>query len=183
MCYYHVTPQLQIERMSIPIERQSEQEMRQHRCCFTGHRPQKLTRTEEEIIAELEEEIESAIRSGYTTFITGMAYGVDIWAGEIVVRLRQDDPRIRLIASVPFPGFESRWSREWKQRYQALLDKADLVCFVCNSYRPSAFQKRNEWMVNHASRVIAVFSGAPSGTKNTIEYAKKEGVSLHILSA
>ena len=169
--------------MSIPIECHSEQEKRQHRCCFTGHRPQKLTRTEEQIKTELEEEIASAIRSGYTTFITGMAYGVDIWAGEIVVRLRQDNPRIKLIASIPFPGFENRWAWAWRQRYQRLLDQADYIRFTCAAYSPYAYQKRNEWMVDHASRVIAVYNGAPSGTKNTIEYAKKEGVSIHILSA
>ena len=134
-------------------------------------------------MTELEEEIASAIRSGYTTFITGMAYGVDIWAGEIVVRLRQDNPRIKLIASIPFPGFENRWALEWQQRYQSLLVQADFIRFTFTAYRPYAYQKRNEWMVDHASRVIAVYNGTPSGTRNTIEYAKKEGVSIHILSA
>ena len=28
----------------------TEKELRQHRCCFTGHRPEKLNRTENEVI-------------------------------------------------------------------------------------------------------------------------------------
>ena len=40
----------------------------------------------------------------------------------------------------------------------------------------ACFQIRNEWMVNHAARVIAVFNGEKSGTKNTIDYAVKVGV-------
>lgn len=35
----------------------SESEMRLHRACFTGHRPEKLTQPESEIIAGLEREI------------------------------------------------------------------------------------------------------------------------------
>jgi len=33
-------------------------------------------------------------------------------------------------------------------------------------------------MVNHAARVIAVFNGEKSGTKNTIDYAVKVGVPI-----
>lgn len=100
--------------------------MRLHRCCFTGHRPQKLRRSETEIKADLESAIQQAITDGYTTFITGMAYGVDIWAGQIVVRLRKSNPALHLIAAVPFRGFEDRWSADWKRAYQELLEQVDL---------------------------------------------------------
>ena len=74
----------------------SEQELRNHRCCFTGHRPEKLTRTEEDVKRSLEAAILKAIKDGYTTFITGMARGVDIWAGQIVLKFRQSNPELRL---------------------------------------------------------------------------------------
>ncbi len=88
----------------------SEQELRPRRCCFTGHRPEKLKRTEEEIKKCLEEAILKAIKDGYTSFVTGMARGVDVWAGQIVLRLRQSNPKLRLIAALPYPGCDSRWS-------------------------------------------------------------------------
>lgn len=68
----------------------TEQEKRQHRCCFTGHRPEKLNMPETEVIAWLESEIRKAIDDGFVTFISGMARGVDIWAAEIVLRLRDE---------------------------------------------------------------------------------------------
>lgn len=105
----------------------TEQEKRLRRCCFTGHRPQKLNRAESDIKRDLEDAIKSAISNGYSTFITGMAYGVDIWAGEIVVRLREANPDLHLIAAVPFSSFYARWSNDWKERYEALLEKADFV--------------------------------------------------------
>lgn len=161
----------------------TEREMRMHRCCFTGHRPQKLRRTKEEIQADLENAIQQAITDGYTTFITGMAYGVDIWAGQIVVRLRKRNPALHLIAAIPFRGFEDRWSSDWKRAYQELLEQADLVKYICPGYNAGAYQRRNEWMVDHSSRVIAVFNGEPSGTKNTIDYAQSISVPVVLLSA
>lgn len=160
----------------------SEEEKRKRRCCFTGHRPQKLTRSEAAIKADLEKAILEAIEKGYQTFITGMAYGVDIWAGEIVVRLRQHNSDLHLIAAVPFPGFESRWSRELKERYTDLLGKADLIRYICPSYHAGAYQKRNEWMVDHSAFVIAVFNGEKSGTKNTIDYAARCGVQVRYIN-
>ena len=53
----------------------SEEEKRLHRCCFTGHRPEKISATEEEVKAWLEEKIDQAIADGYTTFISGYAMG------------------------------------------------------------------------------------------------------------
>lgn len=80
----------------------SEAEKRKHRCCFTGHRPEKLAQSETEVKEWLRLQIERAVADGYTTFITGMAMGVDIWAGQIVAEMKKNDPRLRLIAAVPW---------------------------------------------------------------------------------
>ena len=156
----------------------SESEMRLHRCCFTGHRPEKLHRSEKAIRADLEQEICKAITDGFTVFITGMARGVDLAAGEIVLKLRKEGFPVRLICASPYPGFEHSWSGEWQRRYNAVIEDADLVRYICHGYNRGCFQKRNEWMVDHSARVIAVFNGQPSGTKNTIDYAHWQGVSV-----
>lgn len=155
---------------------ESEAEKRKHRCCFTGHRPEKLYRPEREITIELESEIRQAIKDGYVTFITGMARGVDLWAGEIVLRIREEGHPIHLICACPFPGFEESWSMAWKKRYHAVISAADLVLFISPKYNRGCFQIRNEWLVNHSARVIAVFNGQPGGTRNTIDYAMRQEV-------
>ena len=152
--------------------------MRSRRCCFTGHRPEKLKRSEKEIKKGLEEAILKAIHDGYTTFITGMARGVDIWAGQIVIRLRQENPDLRLIAALPYPRCDSRWSANWRRQYAEVLEAADLVEAISPVYSMASFQKRDEWMVDQSSRVFAVYDGAPGGTKNTIDYATKCGVKV-----
>lgn len=77
----------------------TEAEKRMHRCCFTGHRPEKLQAPEGVVTAALEKEIRQAIADGFNVFITGMARGVDIWAAEIVLRLRDAGEAVRLICA------------------------------------------------------------------------------------
>jgi len=159
----------------------TEEEKKKTRCCFTGHRPQKLHRPIDDIKVDLENEILSSINAGYTTFITGMAYGIDIWAGNIVVRLKDRFPDLKLIAAVPFPEFPDGWEKEWKVRYGKLLEKADLVKVMASEYSDGAYQARNEWMVDHSSKVIAVYDGTAGGTRNTIYYARKNHVFVRYL--
>ena len=51
----------------------TERELRQHRCCFTGHRPEKLEQPEAVVVEVLKKEIRTAIADGFQTFISGMA--------------------------------------------------------------------------------------------------------------
>ena len=102
-----------------------------------------------------------------------MARGVDLWAAEIVLALRDEGVAVRLICASPYRGFESRWSREWQERYCMVMERADLVRFICPGYSGDCFQRRNQWMVDHSARVIAVCNGQPSGTQNTIDYARR----------
>lgn len=127
-------------------------------------------------MAALEKETRQAIADGFSVFISGMARGVDIWAAEIVLRLRDAGEAIRLICACPYQGFERGWKQSWQDRYKAILSTADLVRYICPGYSRSCFQQRNEWMVDHAARVITVWNGQPSGTKNTIDYARRMGV-------
>lgn len=87
---------------------------------------------------------------------------------------------IKLICAIPFEGFEKRWP-EWEGRYNAIMEKADLVRFICKGNVRGSHQIRNVWMVDHSARVIAVFSGEKSGTKNTIDYAKRVGVEIEYI--
>lgn len=154
----------------------TEQELRQHRCCFTDHRPENLDRPEADVIEGLKKEIRTATADGFRTFISGMARGVDLWAAEIVLALRDKGAAIWLICASPYQGFEGRWSWEWREQYRRVMNRADLIRFICPGYSRDCFQRRNEWMVDHSARVIAAYNGGPGGTRNTVEYAMRHSV-------
>ena len=156
----------------------TEAEKRLKRCCFTGHRPEKLGCSEAEAFRLLKHAIADAYASGHRTFISGMARGIDIWAAELVLEERAKHPDIHLICALPHPDFETRWRAEWQERYRNVLSKADLVKTICPAFSMSSYQKRNEWMVDHSNLVLAFYTGERGGTANTIRYAEMHGVEV-----
>lgn len=155
-----------------------ETEKRLHRCCFTGHRPEKLSLSEAEVKPLLEKAIDTAIENGFTTFITGMAPGVDIWAAEIVLEKRKHNTALHLICAVPHPGFENKRGEYEKERYIRIIQSADYVTTISDHYFRACYQRRNEFMVDHSNLVIAVWNGERSGTKNTVDYANRKGIKV-----
>ena len=157
----------------------TETEKRLRRVCFTGHRPEKLNIAEIEVKDRLRKAIQQSIRDGFTTFISGMARGVDMWAAEIVLEERENNDNIKLICASPFEGFEKSWSFNERQRYNYILQNADYIKYVCSHYSRQCFQIRNVWMVDHSARVIAVYNGESGGTRNTIKYALNNSIEIH----
>lgn len=110
-----------------------------HICCFTGHRTEKLQRSEDEIKINLCGAIKRLISDGYDTFISGMAQGVDIFAAEIVLALKKNNPSVKLICAIPFPGFEQRWTQIWQNRYYSVLHSADAVEYISPKFYRGCF--------------------------------------------
>ena len=149
-----------------------------HACSFTGHRPEKLDMRPSRVISWLEEEIRNAVNAGYTDFISGMQRGVDIWAAEIVLKLKAEGKPVKLIAACAWNGMEDRWEQNWQERYKAILKEADKIVYVSKYPGRAAFFERNHWMVDHSSRLIGVYTGALGGTKETVWYAKNNGLEV-----
>ncbi len=120
----------------------------------------------------LKHEIIRAIKKdGIRHFLTGMALGVDTWAAEIVLSLRKQFP-VTLEAVLPCEGQNARWPLESRRRYQSIITQCDKVMLLQTRYTPDCFDSRNRYMVDHSDLIIAVWNGSPSGTGNTISYAR-----------
>ncbi|HHV50172.1 MAG TPA: SLOG family protein [Candidatus Avimonas sp.] len=157
-------------------------------CCISGHRPEKLPFgwRDEAAYSKLKNairlEIIKAAESGYRNFISGMALGVDTWAAEEVVNLREQGFDVRLIAALPCPEQDSRWPKDARERFKNLLAKADGVYVISDRYTPFCMGARNLWMVEHSSLLIAVFNGRQSGTYNTIFHAECFGLNIVVIN-
>ncbi len=163
--------------------------MRERTCCFSGHRPESLPDNGNEhsagvyaIRAALYEKIDRAVEVGYTHFISGMSRGIDFWMAERVLSLREQNPTLSLEAAIPCDAQADRWSAEDQWRYGEILRRADRVTRVQREYSRDCFQKRNRYMVDSSSLLIAAWNGAPSGTGNCIRYARTQGVKLDIMN-
>lgn len=100
--------------------------------------------------------------------ISGMALGWDQAVAWAALRLE-----IPLIAALPFKGQERSWSSWQKQQYEEILSKAARIHVVCPWSFTIAYQRRDEWMVNRADEILALWDGSPSGTGYTIKYAEE----------
>lgn len=159
----------------------TENEKRLLRCSFTGHRPEKIIGSEAAVKEALGQAIDAALCAGKRIFISGMARGVDIWAAELVLERKRQNSDLHLICALPHPDFEKRWSLHWQRRYCAVLRQADLIRKISTSFSMASYQKRNVWMVDHSSLVIAVFNGEAGGTKKTIDYAMEQGIEVNLI--
>ena len=147
----------------------------EHTCCFTGHRPEKITEDVDVIKTNLRKEILKAIKLGYDTFLTGMAPGTDTWAADIVLEIKKENTNIKLICAIPFRGVERNRTPELQARFHEILEASDGAEYMSEKYKRWVFLARDEWMVDHSSYVIAVFNGSKGGTEHTIDYARKNG--------
>lgn len=103
--------------------------------------------------------------------ISGVALGWDSALADAALFLK-----LPLVAAVPFKGQEARWSPKHKTRYWAFLERAQSVEVICEGgYAPWKLQKRNEWMVDRADLVLALFDGTSGGTANCVAYAERKG--------
>ena len=150
--------------------------------CFTGHRPQKLPcgfNEDHPVSLRIKSQLRRLIvgiieKKNATKFISGMAIGVDQWAAEIVLELKEEYPNITLEAAVPCKNQTASWNVKNKERYERLLSHCDIVTMLQEQYTADCMQKRNEYMVQKADYIIAVWNGKASGTGNTIKYAVRQ---------
>lgn len=164
---------------------------KQNTCCFSGHRPGKLPFRYDEghldclrLKVSLIGEVDKMRRRGGTTFLTGMAQGIDLIAGELVLDMKRayPDDKIRLVAVVPYEGQANRWTADYRERYFSILSKADKVVTLQKRYTDFCMQERNRYMVHASSHLIAVWNGTKGGTKYTVDYAIKKGLTIILIN-
>ena len=159
-------------------------------CCFTGHRFQKLPfganeqnerclKLKETLKAEIEKQI---TENGVSHFISGMAIGVDMFAAEIVLELKAAYPYITLEAAIPCETQAIKWSEPFRNRYFDIVEKCDKETLIQKHYDPGCMNRRNRYMVDHSDIVIAVWDSRPSGTGNTVKYAKGQNKPVIIIN-
>jgi len=158
---------------------------RDNSCCFSGYRPEKLPWGSDESALrclELKDKLivaaEQRVFSGIRHFICGMARGCDTFFCEAVFFLRERHVGLTVEAAIPYDQHGSGWREDDRRRYLNLLGQCDFVSYVSGEYSRGCMLRRNRYMVDNSSVLIAVFDGKPGGTKNTLGYAMKSGLEV-----
>lgn len=162
---------------------------RETTCCFTGHRPNKLPWRDNEgdprcgaLKEKMAAALEDAYEKGYRHFICGMALGCDLYFGEAVLALREAKGDVTLEAAIPCEEQAARWKERDRNRYFALVEQSDFETMVQRHYDPGCMQRRDRYMVDQSSMLIAAYDGATlGGTMYTLTYALRQGLETVIL--
>ena len=158
-------------------------------CCFTGHRPDRLPWGEEEndlrcqaVKEQMFQAIEQLYEAGVRHFISGMARGSDLYFAEAVLALREQRSDITLECARPCESQANRWPNRERERYEAILNCCNYETLVQHRYDRGCMMRRNRYMVDHSSWVLAVYDGIPKGgTAQTLAYAMKQRKKIRMI--
>jgi len=146
----------------------------------TGHRPQKLSPTQNEWVAGELERVAVKLRdqNGMQYGISGLALGADTAWGFATVFAWCE-----LWAFLPFPQQADRWNDEQKQAWRELRGRAAHEVIIAEEYSKAALFNRNTAMLNNADLVVAAYDPGQraSGTGSAVAEAGHMGLPiLHV---
>ena len=146
-------------------------------CAFTGHRILGGDFDENKLLSVVTE----LIGRGYDTFLVGMAIGFDTACYKLLEFLRGKF-KIRLIACIPCEQQDLKFDIKQKTEYRKMLASADEKIYVSKEYTKTCMFKRNMFMVDNASVLIAYLKNDKGGTYNTVKYAERKGVNIIMIN-
>ena len=161
---------------------------REHTCCFTGHRPDKLPWGTDErdprcaaLKRSIARELEGLYLRGCRQFISGMARGSDLYFAEAVLELKEKYPAVTLEGAVPCQSQADHWPEGERARWRSILDRCDLETMVQQNYDRWCMHRRDRYMVDRSAAILAVFDGTPGGTMYTLNYAMNKKLEILLL--
>ena len=161
---------------------------RETTCSFTGHRPEKLPWRGDEsdprclaLKERLAAAVEDAYDRGMRHFLCGMARGADFYFCDAVLELRERRSGVTLEAGIPCEEQAARWSERERERWFSLVERCDGETMLQHHYDKGCMLRRNRYLVDHSSMLIAVYDGMLGGTMYTLSYAMKQGLETVIL--
>lgn len=145
--------------------------------CFTGHR--EIDAAEAKYVPSLLKDIiRELISRGATRFLAGGAMGFDTIAALCVLELKSEFPQIKLELILPCKNQSARWNDRHRLVYDMILERADRVEFLHESYTPACMHDRNRRLVDNADLVVAYLVHSGGGTAYTVAYALQSGKEL-----
>lgn len=117
----------------------------------------------------------SLIERGYDTFLIGMAIGFDTLCFQILEKIREEKD-IKIIACIPCKEQDKKFNQAQKAEYARLIKSADGKVLISKEYNQRCMQKRNEFLVNNSSLLVAYLNRDFGGTANTVNYAKSKNL-------
>lgn len=152
----------------------TEKDMINLTCCFTGHRI--IEKNDFKSLKQsLDETVNKLAEEGYIYFGAGGALGFDALAAKAVISLKRKNKKARLILVLPCKNQDKYWSAADRAEYEYIKKNADKIIYTSEIYYSGCMHLRNRHLVENSSVCVAYVKKTRGGAAYTVCYAKKLG--------
>lgn len=156
-------------------------------CAITGDRPIRFRFKYKEnqtgckrLKRHLQEQFTILYEKGVRKFLIGAALGVDIWSGEILLRMKEQPEfsDLQLITVIPFDGHDRDWDERSRKRMAFLKAHSETIVLEGEN-GAEGYKRRNRYLIDHADCLVAVYDNdksIQSGTGYTVRCALHKGI-------
>ncbi|MFP7253095.1 SLOG family protein [Terribacillus goriensis] len=136
----------------------------------------------DKLIGLIETGLEWVLLSGQT--------GVELWAAQVVLDLKEEEYDIQLAVIPPFDNQDARWSEDLQEEYQELIMLADFYQPIYEGdYKgPYQFKARDKWMLSKTEGALVMYDENQTGSidfflKEARSYQKAHDYELYYITA
>ena len=148
-------------------------DMKNKSVAVTGHRVL-LKNFDEEL---LKKTFIKLLEEGFEYFYIGMALGFDMKCFEVLSDLKKSYP-LKIVACLPCLNQDAKWNGYQKKVYRDALKKSDIKVVLADDYFAGCMAKRNEFMVDKVSILVAYIYKSTGGAYQTAKYAVEKGIKI-----
>lgn len=146
------------------------------RIVITGYKPHELGIFDTKhpgidyIKKAIRKRLVSYIEDGAEWMIISGQLGVELWAAEVVLELKEMYPSLKLAVLTPFLEQESKWQEEKQTYYRDLLAAADFVTSITKRTYEGAwqFKAKNAFLLDNSDGLLAVYDEENEGSPQYI---------------
>lgn len=122
-------------------------------------------------------------KKGVRRFYIGGALGVNLWAGEMLLKLKEEPgyEDLELVVVLPFPDHDAKWDIRSRKRLEHLIRHSTEHLTVGTGECQESYIHQNRYLVDHAQYLIAVSEGhteLEGGSFQILAYAQERELEI-----
>ncbi|MBU8906052.1 DUF1273 domain-containing protein [Desertibacillus haloalkaliphilus] len=114
----------------------------------------------------LENKISQLVEEGLEWVIISGQLGVELWAGEVTISLKQTYPDLKLAILTPFLNQEDRWNEKTKAYYQEVYQQADFTESITKREytSPAQLKLKNDYLIAKSDALVVLYDEEKQGS-------------------
>lgn len=138
----------------------------------------------------LENQVRQLLDDGLEWVIISGQTGVETWAAEVVIHLKNEFTNLKYAILTPFLNQDKHWNEHKQTQYQHIISHADFVTSVTKKEyeAPWQFIEKDKFNISHTDGLLVVYDdeneGSPKYIKQLAEqYAKNNDYEILTITA